>query len=154
MSTLYNIPQKVNALNLANAACNEYAPKVVEILKKWIGKKIALSSGARVVKFGVELSKLNLPGNPSVRAYLDSKYNYSIWLKVSGNVWGDKTGDYQSVDSHVLVGHVIDGILDGIYDYESKKCDWTAEEIEQSLCELQILESQCDALKRKIPFSL
>ena len=154
MARINYIPSKVSALNAASKACNEYAPQVVELLKKWIAKKITLGKNGRAVKFDAEYSKLNLPSLASLRVHLDSKYNYAIWINVSARVWGEEPGSNQSVDCAAIVGDVTDGILRAVYEYEPKKCDWTAQEIEQSLMDLESLEKQCDAIKKNIPFCL
>jgi len=62
---------KIEATNAANAALNEFAPKVIEALKPFVGQKILVASGG----FTAKVAKV-LPALPN-------SHNLMLWISVS-----------------------------------------------------------------------
>lgn len=136
---------KVEVVNKVNKAANELEKKIKEILKPFRDDKIRKGNGELLKKISDLLPKLK--PEERVYYYFESEVNYSLHFKVYGNFLYDTGMDTGSVrhETFISLGYAKQNDrqkLGEITDLETRRIDWTVEEVQQARKNLQNAEEQ------------
>ena len=146
-----NLKAKVEAVNLANQYANELCPKLVEVCKPFVGKKVVTQTGELVAKLWKDIDEMGLPHTSRISVYRTSS-NYSLTFVVKTCFSDNGVCEYH--ESPVYVGNIDKGILTLVRDDSPNyRTDYNAEQVELRRKEYRIARDAAgEALSQLYPF--
>ena len=125
---------RVKAVNRANAYVNEIAPQLLAVFAKFVGQKIIKSDGHLTGKVQKCVDGLNLTNTNKLAVYFEKTRPFvRFTVKTCENYPDGRGGIAYYHQTGINIGWYSDAdpsVLTGLYEFESRKTDYDAKEIE------------------------
>jgi hypothetical protein len=152
---IHDLDARVKAVNIANAAANEWTPRLRNLFRPLLGTKVLKADGTFIAKVKAMLPELPYRHDLRIsRSGMGSFLSWVAYASVSCH------GCSESAEALIPVGSFGNGwdnqadVLVTLYDEEfTLRTDWTAAELRALKVEYKAAEEQLEAVRRKLsPF--
>lgn len=117
---------RVLGVNTAHAYANAIWPKLADVCRPFIGKKVIIQSGDLIAKLKDAVEALNLRNDNKLHVYRDRS---SMWIRYIVKTCVDFAGHAYYYEAAVYVADMEGGIMQDITHTANYKTDYDAAEV-------------------------